>query len=65
MHLQTNNPFPGGSSRSGCSTSITSTTIVDNQSSDYGLINKHVHDLSNDQKYFFLTKPFVPDFQVF
>ena len=42
MQLQANDTPPGGSSRSGCFTSITSTAIVDNKSyTDYGLIYKH------------------------
>ena len=55
MKLQANDPLPGGSSRSGCSTSITSTTIVDNQCCDFykhviAIIAHEATDTSNSKQ---------------
>ncbi len=45
----------------GCSGEGGANTMPDSRGGDYGLIYMHVRDLSDDQKYTLLTKPFVPD----
>ena len=61
LHVLGNLPEGESSRSAGFGKSSSSSTIVDYRSGDYGLIYMNTRDLSNNQNYVLLTKPFVPD----